>query len=320
MSLLFVGYDFEKMNWKSIKQMIKDESDNDTEEDDFRIIDNGIFAIADSAITTLGGSKTLLTGFRKVYDMKANLWKPSFYPNGSFNNYFNVYQEVPFIVGFAGSTLVAQHIINSISGHLEDLKISYEEREEYGPVKYIINLPCEKNMLENSPMLTQWDDNTFLNSDFENLLSGKFISNAIEHSINHALKSARKHRLSEEEFKQMYTDIFCGFYCPVLKEHQIYIYRMKSKLENDVYEVYTEKEKLKKNDIAVLGMKNRFEQKVKDVFTEECVKDNPYITKVLIEFMDKCITEVHEDDSFEINRPIVYKSLDKGRIKKVNIN
>lgn len=30
-------------------------------------------------------------------------------------------------------------------------------------------------------------------------------------------------------------------------------------------------------------------------------------------------TEVLADGSYEINRPIVYKSLDRGRIKKVNL-
>lgn len=320
MSLLFIGYDFEKMNWKSIKQMSKKEWEKTDDKNDFRIIDKGIFAIADSAITTSGGTKTLLTGFRKVYDMEVKLWKPCFYPDGSFNDYFNVYQKVPLIVGFAGSTLVAQHIINSISGHIEHLKISCDETKQGESIKYIINLPCEKNIVANPSIITLWDEDTFLDSDFIDLLSGDYISNAIEHSINHALVSAKKHRLDENEFNQMYTDIFCGLYCPVLKEHQIYIYRMQSKFEEGVLEVYTEKEKLNKNEIAVLGMRKRFEKKAKTTFLEEVQKDTPNVVNTLIDLMCKCIEEVHEDGSFEINKPIVYKSLDRGKIKKVNIN
>jgi len=319
MSLLFVGYDFEKVNFKEIKQMFKKDGEEVEEKDDFYIADKGVFTIADSAITTSDGTKTLLTGFRKVYDMKAKLYKPNFAPNGSFRSYSYIHAELPFIVGFAGSTLVAQHVLNSISGHLENLEISFKEKNNFEPIQYKINLPCEKNILKNPPIYTEWDETTFLDSDFENLLSGEYISNAIEHSINHALKSARKHRLSEEEFNQMYTDIFCGFYCPLSSEHQIYIYRMKSKLEDDIFEVYTEKEKLTKYDIAVLGMRNRFEAKVKKVFSEEFEKNDPNVTQVLIDLMDDCITEVLADGSYEINRPIVYKSLDRGRIKKVNI-
>jgi len=321
LSLLFVGYDFEKMNWKTIKQMFGNEGEEINDKDDIRIIDKGIFAIADSAITTLGGTKTLLTGFRKIYDMKAILYKPNFAPDGSFRNYSYIYHELPFIVGFAGSTLVAQHIINSISGHLEKLEITYLEKARYDePIQYTIVLPCQENLLKNPPMYTQWDDDTFLDSDFENLLSGEYISNAVEHSINHALKSAKQHRLCIEEFKQMYTEIFCGFYCPFLNEHQIYIYRMKSKFEDGIFEVYTEKEKLAKDDIAVLGMRSRFEKKVKKAFLEEYEKNDPNVMQVLINLMDTCITEVLADGSFEINKPIVYKSLDRGMIKKVNIN
>lgn len=40
---------------------------------------------------------------------------------------------------------------------------------------------------------------------------------------------------------------------------------------------------------------------------------------VIIDLMDKCIEEVHYDGSYDINRPRVYKSLDRGKIKKVNI-
>ncbi|MGM0519828.1 MAG: hypothetical protein ACQERD_09330 [Campylobacterota bacterium] len=118
MSLLFVGYDFEKINWKEIKKIGKKEGKEVDEKEDISLHDKGIFSIADSAITSFGGAKTLLTGFRKVYDIEVKLWKPSFYPNGSFNDYFTIYQKVPIIVGFAGNTLVAQHIMNSISGHI----------------------------------------------------------------------------------------------------------------------------------------------------------------------------------------------------------
>ncbi len=61
MSLLFVRYDFEKINFKEIKQMFKKEGEEIDDSDDFHISDNGIFAIADSTITSSGGTKTLLS-------------------------------------------------------------------------------------------------------------------------------------------------------------------------------------------------------------------------------------------------------------------
>lgn len=314
MSLLFIGYETEKIDFSKFKS-----STNTVVNREPYISDKGIFAIADSAITTFQGGKTLLTGFRKIYEIEARIWKPSFYPDGSFNDYFNINQTIPLIIGFAGNTLVAQHIINSITGHLEHLKISCKERDGIGPVEYIVNLPCKKNILISPKMLTQWDDDTFLPSDYENIVSGEFLSDTIEHSINHAIESARKHRLDENEFKQMFTDVFCGIYCPQKKEHQIYIFRMKSKIDKEgIIIAYTEKEKLIKDKIAVLGMRKDFESEAQRLYTE-ALEQNISPSVVFKKYMKQCIDIVHEKGSFEINTPIVYKHLDRFQIKKITI-
>ena len=109
MSLIIVGYDYEIFYDKKM--------------------DDGIFAIADSAITSHQGGRTILNGFRKVYELEAKIWKPNITMNGDFMGYFNTYSTNPFIVGFAGSTLTAQHILNGITGHLEKLKIIDIKRE-----------------------------------------------------------------------------------------------------------------------------------------------------------------------------------------------
>jgi hypothetical protein len=308
MSLLFVGYESEEISFS--------EWENSTP----YYYDKGIFAIADSAITSYQGKKTLLTGFRKIYDLEAKVWEPYFTPDGYFRDYLHVSTKCPFIIGFAGNTLVAQHILNSITGHMEHLKVSYLDREVlFGKIKYILNLPCEKNLLITPSIPTSLDHDTFLKSDYENLLTGEFISNAIEHSINHAIFSAREHRLDQEEFNQMFTDIFCGVFCPIKKEHQIYIYRMKSKFEEGVLIAYTEKELLNKDDIAVLGMKKQFEVQAKGVHLN-AIQQNKSPSKELEFFMGHCIGTVLSGGSFEINRPIVHMTLDRGRITKRTIH
>ena len=55
-------------------------------------------------------------------------------------------------------------------------------------------------------------------------------------------------------------------------------------------------------------------------FSEELQKDTPNVVHTLIDLMGKCIEEVNEDGSFEINKPIIYKSLERGRVKKINVN
>lgn len=303
MSLLFVGYESEKISFSKWG--------NSTS----YYHDKGIFAIADSAITSYQGTKTLLTGFRKIYDFEAKVWEPYFSPDGYFRGYSHVFTKSPFIIGFAGNTLVAQHILNSITGHMEDLKISYIERKPSEAIQYTIKLPCEKNLLIHSPGLTLWDDDTFLKSDYEDLLTGEFMANAIEHSINHAISSAREHRLDEEEFKQMFTDLFCGVFCPVKKEHQIYIYRMRTKLEDGLLVAYTIKEFLNKDEIAVLGMRQQFETQAKGVYLH-AIQQNKSPSQELELFMGTCIDTILSSGSFEINRPIIHKKLDRGQTSK----
>ena len=316
MSLIFVGYDTEKVDFSRWGRTKEIQSINLEP----YIVDKCVFAISDSAITINEGKKTLLTGFRKIYDITAKLWEPSFSPGGDFIGYHHVHSQYNLIIGFVGSTLVAQHILNGITGHLEHLKISCKERvpNSLQEIEYIVNLPCVYNVLSDSPVLNQWDETTFAPANFNGLISGEFLANSIEHSINASIKSAREHRLDYDEFKQMFTDIFCGVYCPIEREHQVYIFRMKAKEEDGIMIAYTEKEKLSKDDIAVLGMRADFEQDAKDIFTK--AKENGENVVVALEnFMSDCIDKVHSRGSSEIDRPIVSKRLDQGLIKKKNI-
>ncbi|WP_373031434.1 hypothetical protein [Sulfurovum sp.] len=318
MSLLFIGYETEKVDFSRYeKHSLMPESHTQMKP---RIVDMGIFAIADSAITTFQGGKTLLTNFRKIYDIEAKVYKPRFAPDGIFQGYDNLYSRHPILVGFAGNTLVAQHILNTISGHLEHLEIGCKERSiGLQEIEYIVNMPCESNDLKSSSF-AQWGEDTFLPKDYEGLLTGELLAGFIEHSINHALESAKKHRLNEDEFKQMNTDLFSGIYCPVDREHQIYIFRMKHKLNADgVLVVYTEKEKLPANEIAVLGMKKDFEEEAKRL-NYNAIKDDLSSSNVLEDYLLKCIETVSKRGSFEIARPVVHKKLNRYKISKKHID
>lgn len=323
MSLVIVGYDYEKFY-------------------DSRM-DTGIFAIADSAITTNQGQTTLLSGFRKVYEMEAKIWKPYFNIDGTFRSYLDVYNTCPILVGFAGSTLIAQHILNSITGHIEKLRICHVKHTS--PIEYQIINPCEPNPLSSNG-LAVWEDDTFLDSDFTDLTKGETIANSIEHSINHALKSASKYRLSMEEYRAMTVDIVCGLWCPYKNEYQIYIYRMESGTDADgALFPYTKKELLDKDKVAVLGMRNKFDDKAQSTYEEaladldeaianskslaESIKKSPDLFKPIspskikepseqmYEFMEKSIDEVKSTGSKEIDRPISFRKLDRRGITRV---
>jgi hypothetical protein len=67
----------------------------------------------------------------------------------------------------------------------------------------------------------------------------------------------------------MYTDIFCGVWCPQKRQYEIYVYRMKSKRnEEGILYAYTDKEYINKDEIAVLGMRKDFEEMAKSIYDE----------------------------------------------------
>lgn len=104
----------------------------------------GIFLAADSAITDHRG-KTLLNGFRKIYPVRAAVWEP-YFVGEYFHSYQSEFQAIEVAVAFAGSTLSAQHYMNSISEHLGNLRITFVKGRD--PIQYRIGLSCESNPLE----------------------------------------------------------------------------------------------------------------------------------------------------------------------------
>lgn len=274
---------------------------------------NGIFAIADSAITTHQGGRTLLNGFRKVYEMEAKLWKPDFMPDGLFRDYLDICESRKFFVGFAGSTLTAQHILNSISEHLGKLRISCIRENTNGPLKYEVIRHCQANPLV-SPIITYWGDDTFTDRDFKGLLTGEVIANFVEYSINNALFSASKYKLSMEEFQAMRTDLVCGVWCPYARRHELYQFTMESKRGDDgTLFGYTEKRLAGENEVVVLGMNNKYGASAQEKFNNAL---SSFIRPAgeMYKFLEECIEEVRAQGSKEIDRPISFRMLDRYSI------
>lgn len=275
----------------------------------------GLFAIADSAITASQGGRTLLNGFRKFYEMEAKLWKPYFTPYGSFWKYSEIYERRVFFVGFSGSTLTAQHILNSISEHLGKLRISYSREDNRGPIKYEVIRHCQANPLSSSEV--SWGDDTFTDNDFEGLLTGSVIVDFVEYSINDALRSASSYKLSMDEFQSMHTDLICGLWCPYKRCHELYLFRMMSKQgEDGVLFAYTERQLVREDELAVLGMRNRFEISAQKKFCES-LSNFKKPSNEMYRFLEECIDEVQNEGSKEIDRPISLRVIDELKITRV---
>jgi hypothetical protein len=281
---------------------------------------SGIFMVADSTISSVGhNNKTLLSGFKKIYPIQVNLWKPYFIGN-NFKDYKSVHQSLEVILGFAGGTLSAQHCINTISHHLSRLRISCL-RDVY-PIKYTVLMDCEDNPLRDSDV--EWMEDTFVDSsDYEYLLEADYLATVIQHSIEIALRSARNYKLSKEDFDSLMVDFMLGVWCPKDKMPKLYDFTvsLKCDLEDQKYQVHVSQKKIPYDsfDISVLGMASRFEAPAKAAYLNALQKGE-CVEREMHSFLDMEINNMRKEGLRSIDYPSVLKVLDERGIslKKVN--
>lgn len=281
---------------------------------------SGIFSIADSVITTIGGAGKipLLKGFKKIVNMPIKLWKP-YFVGSNFRGYFSTFLECECFIAFAGSTLTSQHVLNLISNHLSELRIDYRSKR-VGSGDFIVVKSCDHNELISTASFSQYDDDLFIpDKDYAGLLTADVIVDVVEHSINKALSSAKEFRLSEKAFNEMYTEFTLGINCPATGEDVIYQFDMDKRLNSDgVFEVFVNKQRIAENQVSIIGMRNEFKNRIDDV-VESAINNNINLCDELTNFMAQAISEVDERGSFEIGRPIVVKKLKDGKLKKISV-
>jgi hypothetical protein len=278
---------------------------------------NSIFFAADTAISS--GTSTLLCEFRKVYSVSVKLWEP-YFVREYFKDYSSVYMESQCAVAFAGSTLTAQHILNSISEHLANLRISisYEQLGVNSKHRrYVIVKPCERNELMDLSRVRMWADDMFIHDNCKNLLTADYIAETIEHSINHAVRSARKYKLDSDSFNSLLTNFAAGIRCPITGEFCLYVFHMQERYgEGGVREAYTSKELIANSRIAVLGLKERFEANAQAHFDDAKAKSQNLPT-AMFEYLNEAIDIIKAEGGRSIDRPAVLKIFDERGVRTI---
>jgi hypothetical protein len=285
--------------------------------DEIKLKKSGLFVATDSAITKplSHGHKTLLGGFKKTYSIPIKIFKPYFLGE-YFHSYLNTCYEGLCFIAIAGSTLTAQHVMNSITEHLGNLRVTHI-RDQFGAGKYTVIRHCQKNPMEERAGIDQWDEDMFLSSDIEPIITADAIIENIEYSILESLTSAKHYKLDQNDLNSMYTEFAAGAYCPVTKTHKLYTFRMKLEPNSEgIYEIALDKEEIPWNKVAVLGMRDDFEQRAQDVMSDS-IKKNESPAENLFIFLNKAIDEVTGRGNGAIGRPSLLKIFNQNEFKKV---
>lgn len=267
---------------------------------------SGIFIAADSTITST--TETLLSGFRKVYPVAVRLWQPYFIGE-SFRDYRNVCMETEIAVGFAGSTLTAQHCMNGITEHLSKLRVSCKPPGD-GPIQYAILMDCEKNPLDDGS--TYWAEDTFTSSsDARELLTAEYIASVILHSLKGSLSSARQYKISEKGFHTLLTPFIAGIQCPATQKFHLYAFLMKPETIDGVMNVRVEKQSVPHEKVTVLGMTQEFESDAQVAYTDTRNAGGSTET-AMFDFLNTAIDKVKSRGEKGIDRPAVLKVLSRN--------
>ncbi|WP_417500074.1 hypothetical protein [Methylophaga sp.] len=248
---------------------------------------NGLFAASDSSITT--GNTTLVSGFKKVVEIPVRVKALNFCDHW-FNGYLGYRYDGACFVAFAGSTLVAQHIMNSIRNHLGDIYPTHEEGE------YKLVMSCEVHRhLEQM----DYDESMFLDRHLDQLLSAKFISDVVCHSIQAVLDQAKKHDGMRKNFAAFQAEFILGVCCPLDNDFYLFQYEIRPDGNNGAV-VYMEN--IPKGSVAVIGMKERYAEEATLNFQDAIKNGQPTASK-MHEFVIEAIESQNSIGIFSIGKP-----------------
>jgi len=252
----------------------------------------GLFAASDTAITS--GGTILVSGFKKVVEIPVRVKAPVFCDEW-LNGYMGYHYEGGCFVAFAGSTLVAQHMMNSISNHLGELYPTYENGE------YKIAMPCEKNK-----HLQQgyYDKSMFLDRHLDALLSAEKLSDIVQHSIQSVLERAKKHDGMKKNFSAFCAEFIFGVQCPNSTRFHLYQYEI---ISDDNDGAIAEKSEVPQGKVAVIGLKDSYAKEANSDF-ERAVKSGKNTANEMHRFVARAIESKNEIGVFSIGKPcVLYK-------------
>lgn len=281
MTLIIAGHTLEQVNIEGIKSTHG----------------CGIFFATDSNITQNG--TVVVSGFKKVYEMPIRVNGVNLLGNW-FNGYHGFIYEGGCAVAFAGSTLVSQHIMNSIRNHLGELKPTYRDG------MYQLAMLCETHKFIGQ----HCDGDMFKRSDYgpNYLLTASFIAGVVQHAIQSVLDRASQHKGMKKNFAAYQADFILSVCCPDTGKHHIYRYEIVPGPDSgdqssaDSVPAVAKMEEILEGKVAVIGKRDFHEADANAAFAA-AVEAGQRTDLAMHEFITTAIRNQNEIGNFDIGLP-----------------
>ena len=254
-----------------------------------------LFFASDSTISD--GNRTLLNGFQKVYEVPVIVHEPYFIVN-HFQRYLPSRKHTHCAIAFAGSTLTAQHVLNSITSELGSLFFGQDAVGKYGILRR-----DEYNELIKQSRVQLWAEDMFLPEDMTGLLTGKVIADAVAHAVQKAVESARRYAIDEQGFKKLENQYAVGTYSPDSDEVSLYeIDVVRSVSEDGMLVPLVKIKEVCQSEISVLGLRERFKTEAETAL-HQAHQQAETSASALFRFLNSAIERIWTEGSRVIDRP-----------------
>jgi hypothetical protein len=297
MTLVIAGHDIEKT----------------TSRPGYSGTNHGLFVVADSTITD--GHQTLLSGFKKIYTVPIKVYKP-YFVDGHFREYLTPGLESNCFIAFAGSTITAQHVLNSINNHMSVLRYGYEGSGVGIPGTYQVLTHCLKNSLFDGGKV--WDEDMFLYSNLKGLLTGDVVCNVVLHSIQGALASAKRHKIDKRGWDSLLTQYVLGTYCEKQQRNRLFAFipSLKKDALDVIVDVVVDVMEIPPGELVVLGMENFGDRAREEYQRAYEAKDD--VKSAMFAFLNMAIDEVQSNGDLQIDRPSMLKAFSRGELTELD--
>jgi len=263
--------------------------------------EEGIYFAADSHITQR--NQILVKGFKKVIELPIRVKGLNFCGDW-FNGYLGNRYESSCAIAFAGSSLVAQHLINSMKNHLSELYPTFSEG------RYQIVMSCEQRKhLRNND---NYSEDMFQDRDLDNILTGDYLSQVVCHSIEAVLNKAREHGSMSRLFVAYQAEFIFGVQCPQTREYQLYQYEI---VPDEELGAKVEYLRIANDDLAVIGEKEKFKESAREALSQCPPEDKP--SHAMFSFLNQSIDNENSIGNNGIGKPSGLFNLQGRMLTKV---
>jgi len=259
----------------------------------------GLFVASDSNITA--DNTVLVSGFKKVIEIPIRVKALNFNTEW-FHSYLGYRYEGQCFIAFAGSTLVAQHIINSIRNHLGDLYPTFE----HGHYHLVMSCEDHRHLKQD-----YYAEDMFVDAQLKPLLTARYLADVVSHAIQAVLDQAKKHEGMKTKFSALQAEFILGAKCPASNDYYLYQYEIISDGKDGAL---VKRTSVLLGELAIIGLREEYSEQAKSCF-ERAIKSGMNTATEMHRFVADMITSKNEIGIFSIGKPCGLYKFDGGKLE-----